>query len=120
MWPTLSRASYSDVLDLLMVFHQVDIETCDRVKTAFLTYRGLYVYNVMLFGLCNATSTFHRLMARVLGTMIGFGVFVYKDDLLIFAETQEQLIEIFSTVLKVLAEAGLKCKTSSVHLLFNK
>ena len=56
--PTLSRSRYFASLDLLMGYHQVEINSKDRFKTAFLTHRGLYINNVMLFGLCNAPATF--------------------------------------------------------------
>ena len=55
---------------------QVEVEPRDRFKTAFLTHRELYFYNVMLFDLCNAPASFQRLMERVLGTLIGIGVLV--------------------------------------------
>ena len=116
VWPTLSRARYFASLDLLMGFHQVEVDPRDRAKTAFLTHRGLDVYNVMPFGLCNAPATFQRLMERVLGSLIGLGVLVYIDDVLIYAETLEQLIEILSTVLKLLTNAGLICKASKCSL----
>ena len=48
--------------------------------------------------------------------MIGLGVLVYIDDVLIDTETPEQLIEIFSAVLKLLVKAGLKCKASKCSL----
>ena len=63
----------------------------------------------MPFGLCNAPATLQRPMEKVLGTLIIFRVFVYIDDGLINAESPEQLIEILSTVLKLLAKAELKC-----------
>ena len=75
-----------------MGFHQVEVDPRDKAKTAFLTHRGVYVYNVMPFGLCNALATFQRLMAKVLGPLIGLGILVYIDDVLIYAETPEQLI----------------------------
>ena len=37
-------------------------------------------------------------MERVLGTLIGLGILVYMDDVLIYTETPEQLIKIFFTV----------------------
>ncbi len=51
-------------------------------------------------------------MEKVLGPLIGLGVLVYIDDVLIYAETPEQLIENVSAVLKLLLKAGLKCKAS--------
>ena len=62
IWPTLSRAKFFASLDLLMGLHQVEVDSSDRAKTAFLTHRSLYVYNVMPFELCNAPATFERIM----------------------------------------------------------
>ena len=103
VWPALAKAKYFASLDLLMGYHQVEVDPKDRAKTAFLTHRGLYVYNVMPFGLCNAPATFQRLMEKILGTHIGRGVLVYLDDVLIYAETPEELIE---KLLLVLTAAG--------------
>ena len=116
VWPTLSRARFFESLDLLMGFHQVEVDPRDRAKTTFLTHRGVYVYNVMPFGLCNAPATFQRLMEKVQGPLIGLGVLVYIDDVLIYAETLEQLIKIFSAVLKLLVKAGLKWNASKCSL----
>ena len=82
-----------------MGYHQVEVDPKDRAKTAFLTHRGLYVYNVMPFGLCNAPATFQRLMERILGPLIGNGVLVYLDDVLIYSESPDQLIEVLDKVL---------------------
>lgn len=95
MWQTLSCTRYVSSLDLLIGFHQVEVNPRDRVKTALLTHCGLNVDNVMTFGLCNASATFQRLMERVLETIIGLCVFVYIDDVLTYAEPHLQLIEYF-------------------------
>ena len=57
VWPVLAKARYFASLDLLMGYHQVEVEPNDRFKTAFVTQRGMYIYNVMPFGLCNAPAT---------------------------------------------------------------
>ncbi len=116
VWPTLARARYLSSLDLLMGFHKVEVDQRDRVKKAFLTHRGVYIYNFMPFGLCNAPVTFQRLMERVLETLIHRGLLVYIDDVLIYAATPEQLIEILSLVLLLLIQAGFKCKASKCVL----
>ena len=69
-----------------MGYHQVEVDPKDRFKTAFLTHRSLYIYNVMPFGLCNAPATFQRLMEKILGILLNCGVLVYLDDVLIHAE----------------------------------
>ena len=124
VWPVLAKARYFSSLDLLMGYHLVEVEPKDRFKTAFVTHRGLYIYNVMPFGLCNSPATFQRLMEKILRTLIGCGVLLYLDDVLIYAETLKELLDKLSQVLKLLAKAGLKCKafkcsvfTQKVHYL---
>ena len=50
VWPILSGAKYFASLNLLMGYFQVELDHLDRAKTAFLTHRGHYIYNVMPFG----------------------------------------------------------------------
>ena len=45
-------------LDLAMAYHQVPVKPADVEKTAFITHVGLYEMLKMLFGLCNAPSTY--------------------------------------------------------------
>ena len=116
VWPILSGAKYFASFHLLMGYHQVEVDPLDRTKTAFLTHRGLYIYIVMPFGLCNAPATFQRFMECVLGPLIGVGVLVYLDDVLIYADSPELLIDTLATVLKLLAKVGLKCKATKCSL----
>ena len=76
-----------------MGYHQVEVDTKDRFKTAFVTHKGVYIYNVMPFGLCNAPATFQRLMEKILGTIIRYKVLVYFDDVLMYAKTSEKLLD---------------------------
>jgi hypothetical protein len=47
-------------IDLVKAFHQVPIASEDRQKTAVITPFGLFEYNYMPFGLCNAAQTLQR------------------------------------------------------------
>ena len=58
------------------------------------------------FGLCNAPSTFQRVMDNVLRGLEG--VFVYIDDIMISGKTFEEVCERFRNVLNRLKGAQLK------------
>ena len=49
-------------LDLAMAYHQVPVKPADVEKTAFIMHVGLFEMRKMPFGLCNAPSTYQRLM----------------------------------------------------------
>ena len=51
IFTSLHNAFCFVALDLLMVYHQIPVREQDRPKTAFITHKGLYVFNVMPFGL---------------------------------------------------------------------
>ncbi len=51
---------------------------------AFLTTYKLYQFQVMLFGLVNASATFQRLMNDVLRDYLRKFCLVYLDDIIIY------------------------------------
>ena len=55
---SLGKNKWFCTLDL----HQVAMHLDDIEKTVFSTHLGLYVWNVMLFDLCNALATFEKMM----------------------------------------------------------
>jgi predicted regulator of amino acid metabolism with ACT domain len=61
----------------------------------------------MPFGLSNATATFQNMMNHIFRDLLDLGLIVYLDDILIYAETEDEHDCIVTKVLKCLAENGL-------------
>ena len=64
---SVQGARYFASLDLFSGYHQVNVEQDHVERTAFTAGPlGFYEYAKMPFGLCNAPSTFQRMMEKVL------------------------------------------------------
>lgn len=86
----LGNAKYFSIFDLASGFHQIEMDPKDRQKTAFSTPNGHYEYKRMPFGLKNAPATFQRLMDRVLLGLQDSELFVYLDDIVVFASSLQE------------------------------
>ena len=62
-----------------------------REKTAFCTQDGLFEFNVMLFGLCNAPATLQRLINSVIAGLQWSSCLVYIDGIIIVHSFEEHL-----------------------------
>jgi hypothetical protein len=80
----------------------------DKKKTAFSTGQGLWQFTIMLFGLCNASATFERLMETVLGGLTYDSCLVYLDDVIVIGRTLEEHLLNLRKVFQRFREACLK------------
>lgn len=112
---SLQGASWFSTLDLASGYWQVEMSEKDKSKTAFCTKYGLYQFNVMPFGLCNAPGTFERLMETVLRGMQWERAVLYLDDIIIFSKDIPQHLERIEEVLQRLKDANLTLKPSKCH-----
>jgi Reverse transcriptase (RNA-dependent DNA polymerase) len=112
----LKDAKYFTKLDVHWGYNNIRIRKGDEWKAALKTNKGLFKPMVMFFEMCNSPVTFQAMMNDIFMTMIDQQlVIVYMDNILIFAETKEELQRITKQVLEKLREHDLflkakKCK----------
>ena len=113
----LGGAKYFTILDLASGFHQVPMHPDSKIKTAFSTPFGHYHFNRMPFGLKNAPATFQRLMDKVLLGLQGTELFVYMDDIVIYARSLEEHTEKLYNLLIRLEKANLTLQPEKCSFL---
>lgn len=109
---TLGSAKIFSTLDLASGYWQVELDKKSQEKTAFYCRKGLFEFTVMPFGLCNAPSTFQRLMDLVLNGFLWNFCTVYLDDIVIFSPSFDEHLVHIQKVFERLRQAGLTLKGS--------
>ena len=107
---TLAGSKWFTTLDLISGYWQVEVDPKDQPKTAFSTPDGLFEFNVMPFGLCNAPATFQRLMDMVFAGLQWTMCLVYLDDVIVMGRTFEEHLTNLANVLTRLRDANLRLK----------
>ena len=113
---TVAGAKLFSSLDITSAYNQVPVREEDIPKTAVVTKHGLFEFETMPFGLCNAPATFQRMMEIALSGLQWSTCLIYLDDVLIFSDTLQQHIQRLEEVLSRIRGACLKLKPAKCHL----
>ena len=113
---TLSENKWYSKLDANSAYYQIKVKESDKDKTAFITKYGLFQFTRMSFGLCNAPSTYARVMNLVLRGLTWNIVLAFLDDILVMGKNiQDHMINL-RTVFNRFREHGLKLKPKKCEL----
>ncbi|UYV83057.1 K02A2.6-like [Cordylochernes scorpioides] len=112
---TLSGSRYFSTMDMRSGYWQIEVDDKDREKTAFITPDGLYEFNVMPFGLCNAPATFERMIDNVLRGLKWDMCLCYLDDIVIYGSTFKEHLTRLYKVLRCIQQAGLCLNYKKCH-----
>ena len=116
----LVKAKIYTSIDLAWAFWQIPVRKADRQKTAFACELGLFEWRRMPFGMCNASATFQRAIARALRKIVnreGSMVMAYIDDIVIATETVEDHMVRLREVFECLREAGFKMRVAKCDFM---
>ena len=112
----VQAAVWFSSFDLAQGYLQMAMEEEDIEKTAFRTgSSGLYEFTRMPFGLTNVGASFCRLMEMCIGDQQYVTLLFYLDDICIFAETADQMLDRIEFVFSRLKEFNLKIKPKKSH-----
>ena len=97
--------------DLAQGYLQIAMEEANIPKTAFrVGSSGLFEFIRMPFGLTNAGASFCRLMEMVIGDQQFVTLLFYLDDICIFANSADQMLDRIELVFSRLKQYQLKIK----------
>jgi hypothetical protein len=97
-------------IDLRMGYHQLKVQGCDILKTAFILRYGLYKYTVMSFGLTNDPTYFMYMMNKVFMEYLEKFVKVFIKDILVYSKNVQEHKEHLRLVLQKLRDHRLYAK----------
>ena len=80
-------------IDLKSGYWQIEMNEEDKLKTAFTTPFGIYVFNGMPFGLKNAPATFQRIIDKVKSSLPNVLILAYIDDIIICSNSFENRLK---------------------------
>ena len=114
---TLEGNIWFSKLDANSAYWQIPIaDDGSKEKTAFRTRQGLFHFNKLPFGLCNAPSTYSRAMNLVLHGMQWTKVLAFLDDICVLGSSTDDHLNNLNEVLSRFQQYGLKLKAEKCEL----
>jgi len=113
----LSGTQLFSAFDLRASYHQVPMDMKDADKTTFIVRTGTYRFRRVPFGLCNAGSTFQRVMDLAPNGLNFNMCLVYLDCIIVFSATVKEHLNRLRKIFDRLRAANLKLKSSKCSLM---
>jgi hypothetical protein len=106
------------VTDLSQSFYQIPLAKASMKYCGVSTpYKGIRVYTRSAMGMPGSETALEEMMSRVLGQLVQEGrVCKLADDLYIGGQTEKELLENWSLVLKALHDNGLRLSAKKTKI----
>ena len=101
---SVGRAKFLTQIDLLKGYYQIPLSEHAKLISAFTTPFGLFQYERLPFGLCNAPATFQRAVNGILQDLED--TYAYIDDIVVASDTWEEHLLRLQALFSRLRNAG--------------
>ena len=113
---TVGGAKFITVCDVQSAYWQIPVAKKDCHKTAFVTSKGKYIFNVLPFDIANAPWVFQRAVSLAFANFgQRSGLMVYMDDVIACSATWEAPLRLLEDMFRARQAAGLTLKPSKIH-----
>ena len=112
MLHALGAKSYYARLDLLSAYWQFPLEPGVQHLSAFRVGPQTYRYRVTWMGGAGASHHVQRSLSQILRVYLGQGVWLYIDDVVVAADTEEEFVRLLRGVVAAFKRHNIRCKLS--------
>lgn len=118
-WNKISTAKFFSKIDLKDAFHHIKLGVKSRELTTFMSSFGALRYTRLLFGVSCAPEIFQKQIEIILEQHNTY-VIVFMDDILVFANTKEEILERTRRVIETLSASLLTINKEKTELHVTK
>lgn len=108
------------IFDFLKGFWQLPLAKVSQEILSYMTDKKVYTPTRVPQGCTDAALHFQATLEIVLGSLLYKNVLVWIDDILLYADTVEELLHIMEEVFQVLDEHGLEVKPKKIKLFLTE
>nr|XP_027118569.1 uncharacterized protein LOC113735782 [Coffea arabica] len=113
--PLMIEVVKKEILKLLKMGIIFAISDNSWEKTTFTCPFGTFGYRRMLFGLCNAPTTFQRYMVSILSEYVKKIIEVFMDDFSVYGDSFDECFDNLALILKRCIETNLVLNWKKCH-----
>ncbi|KAL1448674.1 hypothetical protein WDU94_001883 [Cyamophila willieti] len=116
----LANSSYYITADLKSGFLQLPLDKESQMVLSAVTQDCSFAYNTLPFGVNCAPNLFQKTMREVFHDIKPEDLLIFMDDLVIHAQTIDELLKKFEKVLKRMEEVNLKINLAKCQFIFSE
>lgn len=111
---------YFSIFDLVKGFYQIPLTENARKYTAFSTEDGQHEYTRMPQGLAISPNSFSRMMAQAFRSLLGRGLNLFMDDIVIKSSTVEEHLSLLKSFFGICSDKNLSINPEKLKFFESK